>query len=397
MTQSLLTPTIITRNTLAMLVNNLVMAKRVNRRFENNFTKIGTQLTVRKPNRFVAKSGPALQVQTINEPSVVVTINQQAQVAFEFSSADMTLTIEEARERYFKPAAETLANFVDYSLASLATQVPTSVGTPTSTPSTFATSVALTGQQLDEQGAPQDGRSLVVNPAASWSMAGAQSNAFVTKVSENALIKGYLSTIGNQGIYMDQNIQTQAASTYGGSPLTNGTTLDGATTLVTNGWTSTTTTLAVGATFTVATVYAVNPQSRQSTGKLQSFTVTTATTTDGSGNSTISFSPPMYASGPFQNVTNVPATSKAIVVTSGATTAATTVNNVAFCKDAFGLVMVPMEIPGGVDMAARENFKGFSMRTIRDYDVQNDVFITRIDMLFGVVCYYPELATRLYG
>ncbi len=404
MTQSLLTPTIITRNTLAMLVNNLVMAKRVNRRFENSFQKIGTQLTVRKPNRFVAKSGPALQLQDINEPSVIVTVDKQAQVAWQFSSADMTLVIEEWMERYGKPAAETLANKIDFDILSQVVNIPTSVGTAGVTPSTFATSVQLTGQALDEQAAPQDGRTLVMNPAGYWAMAGAQSNAFVTKVSEGALMKGYLNVIGDQTVFMDQNVQTQAASIYGGSPKANNATRQTGSSIITDGWTVSTTVLAVGAIITfgdsalpAAGVYAVNPQNRTSTGRLMQFTVTAATVTDGSGNSTISISPAIVTSGPFQNVTAGVPDNSVISVLTGATTVSTTVNNVAFTKDAFGLVMVPMELPGGTDKAASQTYKGISLRFIRDYDPVNDVFISRMDCLYGCVTYYPEMAVRLLG
>ena len=72
-------------------------------------------------------------------------------------------------------------------------------------------------------------------------------------------------------------------------------------------------------------------------------------------------------------------------------------NNVAFTRDAFGLVMVPMEIPQGVDFSARENYRNISMRVIRAYDVNNDVFPTRIDILYGTTTYYDELAVRLGG
>ena len=71
--------------------------------------------------------------------------------------------------------------------------------------------------------------------------------------------------------------------------------------------------------------------------------------------------------------------------------------NLAFSRDAFGLVMVPLEIPGGVDFAARETYRNISMRTIRAYDINNDVFPTRIDILYGTTVYYDELGVRLGG
>ena len=69
--------------------------------------------------------------------------------------------------------------------------------------------------------------------------------------------------------------------------------------------------------------------------------------------------------------------------------------NLGFTKDAFGLVTVPMEVPQGVDFAAREMYKNISMRIIRAYDIWNDVMPVRVDILYGVSTYYPELACRL--
>ena len=71
--------------------------------------------------------------------------------------------------------------------------------------------------------------------------------------------------------------------------------------------------------------------------------------------------------------------------------------NLAFCRDAFGLVTVPMELYDGVDFKARSEYRGVSMRIIRAFDINNDVAPTRIDVLYGVAPYYPELAVRLTG
>jgi hypothetical protein len=399
MTQTLLTPQIITRKALESLENNLVMAKLVNRRFENMFVdeKIGTTLTVRKPNKFTVQDGPVIAIQDIQEPSATMVINKYKTVAFQFSDADLALTVEDFTQRYIVPATIPLANAVDRDLCLLANGFSNVVGTPGTTPSTFASSVQLTGQRLDENGVPpQLERNLVVNPAANWAMAGAQSNAFVTRVSEKALINGYLNQIGNQYVFMDQNIGITTAPVYAGTPLTNSATAQVGSSLITNGWTATTTVLPVGTVFTIDGVYAVNPVSFASTGVLKNFVVTTATVTDGSGNSTIAFSPAIVASGPFQNVTNGAANSKAITVMTGATTT-TAVNNLAFTRDAMGLCMVPLQVPNGMDMAARETHKNISIRFVRGFDITNAQFISRLDILYGVAIYYDEMGVRLLG
>ncbi len=301
MPQTLLTPTIITRKALESLVNNMVMAPLVYRTLEKEFHKIGTQITVRKPNKFTVRDGPVAQIQDINEPSVVLTVNKFKGVDFEFSDADMALTIDDFTERYINPAMIPLANQVDYDLLGLASQFSNVVGTPGVTPSTFQTSVALVGQRLDELAAPRGDRNLVVNPAASWAMAAAQSNSFVTKVSEKALVNGYLQTIGDMSIFMDQNVQnTTAGTVYSGTALSDAAVAQTGASIITNGWGSGSTTIKAGTVITFGDpsgdpgggVYAVNPVSFANEGRLMNFRVT-ANISDTSGAITFAIDPPV--------------------------------------------------------------------------------------------------------
>src|SRR5689334_11241258 len=202
----LLTPSIITKESLVILENNLVAANRVNRKFENQFVKIGSSLTIRKPNRFTVRSGAGLAVQNIAEPSVTITINNQKGVDFQFTSTDLTLTVEEFSERYLKPAMATLANQIDADVLAQTLSVSNYVGTPNVTPAAFSSSVQLVGQRMDDNAAPQDNRNLVLNPAGYWAIANNLTPSFVMPTAKDALVKGYLATIGNFEMYMDQNV-----------------------------------------------------------------------------------------------------------------------------------------------------------------------------------------------
>ena len=180
---------------------------------------------------------------------------------------------------------------------------------------------------------------------------------------------------------------------YAGTPLVNGASQTGSS-LITNGWTASRSGLLnVGDVFTIAGVHAVNPQNYLSTGSLKNFVVVSTAASDSGGNSTIVFSPAITTTGPYQNVDTAPANGAAI--TPMGTAATSYFQNIAFTRDAFGLVCVPMELPGGVDFAAREMFRNISMRVIRAYDVWNDVTPCRIDILYGVARFYDELAVRL--
>jgi hypothetical protein len=398
--QALLTPSIITKESLVILENNLVAANRVNRKFENQFVKIGASLTIRKPNRFTINSGAGLAVQDIAEPSVSITVNQQKHVDFQFTSQDLTLTVEEFSERYLKPAMASLANKVDTDVLANVTGVSNYVGVNGTTPAAFSSSVQLVGRRQDDLAAPQDNRTLVLNPAAYWAIANGLTGLFVMPTAKEALVKGYLATIGNYEVYMDQNVPTFSTGIHVTS---NGVTITGGqtgTSLSTAGWNSTDT-FVVGEVITIAGVNAINPQSRQTTGVLKPFVITAAvgvTSSDSRSTATLSISPSLLSSGPYQSVTAAPTVSSVIsFLTPTNAASSTTPNNLAFTRDCFGLVMVPMEIPQGVDFAARETYRNISMRVIRAYDINNDVFPTRIDILYGTAVYYDELGVRLAG
>ncbi len=391
MSNTTLTPSIISKETLVMLENNLVAAGKVNRKFEDQFVKIGSTLTIRKPNRFKVVSGPGLQIQDVVEPSTSITISNQKHVDFQFSSQELTLVIEEFSERYLKPAASELASQLDYDVISNFNQLFNVVGTPGTVPANFA-ALGAVGQRMDEGAVPQDDRTLILNPAAYWSLANGLIGLYVQSVSEPAL-KGFLAKIANFSIYMDQNVQSQTVGAYAGTPTVSGAGQTGSS-LLTAGWTASIANLLnVGDVFTVAGVYAVNPKSRQSTGALQQFVVTAAASSNGSGNATLSIYPPITTTGAYQTVSASPANGAAITVVGTASTSYA--QNVAFVRDTFGLVTVPIELPDGVDFKARETYKGVSLRIIRAYDVNSDVTPCRVDMLYGTATYYPELGVRL--
>ena len=389
---SLLTPSIIAKETLAILENNLVTAGKVNRQFENQFNKIGNTITVRLPNKFTVTSGPGLAIQNVTEPSTAITISNQKHVDFQFSTSDLTLVIEEFSDRYLKPAAAKLANQVDYDIITNYQNIYNLVGTPGTVPNAFSF-IAAVGQRMDEQAVPQDGRVLVLNPAANWALATAlSSGVYVRSVAEPAF-KGFLAALANFEIYLDQNIQAQTVGAYAGVPKVNMAGQTGSS-LVTNGWTASITGLLnVGDIFTVSGVYAVNPMTLLSTGALAQFTVTATANSDGGGNATLQISPAIVVTGAYQNVSGSPANGATITVSGSASTSY--FQNLAFVRDTFGLVMVPMELPQGVDFAARQSWKGMSIRIIRQYDINNDVLPCRMDILYGTATFYPQLGVRL--
>lgn len=395
-TDTLLTPSIITKESLYILTNNLVAAGRVNRQFEDQMgAKIGTQLTVRKPNRFTVSNGAGLAIQDIVEPSTSITITNQNHVDFTFTTSALTLVVEEFSERYLKPAMEALANIVDLTVLQNFTSVYNEVGTPGTTPNNFQ-AIANAGQRLDEEAAPQRDRTLILNPKAYWAVAVGISTVYVQSVAEPSF-KGYIPNIANFEIFLDQNVPTQLTGTWG----TTAGTVNGAgqtgSSIVTTGWTASQTGLLnVGDVITIAGVNAVNPQNRLTTGSLRNFVVTAQVNSNSAGAATINIYPAITTSGAYQTTDSSPASGAQITVTSGSSNTAYA-KNIAFCKDAFGLVSVPLIMPEGVDFKSQEKFKGISLRTIRAYDINNDTLPIRVDIMFGTATFYPEMACRVTG
>jgi len=392
----LLSPSIISKNTLAILENNLVAAGKVNRQFENQFNKIGATITVRMPNRFVVKDGPSLQIQNIVEPSTALTISYQKHVDFQFSQSELLLTIEEFSDRYLKPAAVKLANQIDMDVLGVYDSFYNLVGNPGTIPNSFA-SLKAVGKRMDKMAVPQDGRTLILGVDANWEIAEAlSSNNYVRSVAEPAF-KGYLASIANLEIYEDQNAPQHTVGAYsGGSPVVSTGAQTGSS-LVTSGWPhGVTGLLNVGDVFTVTGVHSVNPANLQANSDLAEFVVTAVANSDSSGNATIDISPSIVAldSGSAYATVDVSPLENAPITVMGA--ASTTYEqNLGFSRDAIGLVCVPIELPQGVDFAARQTWKGISLAIVRQFDINSYVMPCRIDTLYGVAPFYPELGVRL--
>ncbi len=394
---TLLTPTIIAKEALMQLVNNLGMSAHVYKAYKNEFVKIGQTITVRKPNKFRATDTQAISKTVIAETSTSITMSTQSHVAWEFSSVELTTTIEDYSKRYIAPAVAALANKVDVKLCSLYKDVFNYAGTPGTTPATFKV-LGDCQTILDDEACPSEGRIAILNPAAHWALADGLKGTFSQKVATDTITKGYLGTIANLSLYMDQNVQrhTTGSFTAGATPLMNGATATGATTFVTNGWGGTNDVHA-GDIFTVAATNQVNPMSGESTGNLHRWVVT-AQTDDVVADMTIPIAPTLVygATNAYSNVDAVPLTTAALSFVGTAATAYP--QNLVYHPNAFALVTVPIEMPANV-WGARESDPdaGLSIRVVKQYDIDADTEIIRLDILFGVKTLYPELAVRLWG
>jgi len=197
---SILTDAIITKESMRVLHNSLGFVKGINREYSNQFgktgAKIGNTINVRKPNRYAVQQGPAISPQGQSESSVALTLNRQWVVPMTFSSAELTLGIDEFSNRYIKPAVAKLASqmdleclraaitgYYDTTTSAIAAAVPgagpvnTTIGTPGTTPGTAGGSATgllqynapacflNAGKMLDFMAAPRDNnRTFLLDP-----------------------------------------------------------------------------------------------------------------------------------------------------------------------------------------------------------------------------------------
>ena len=410
MANTLLTISQITQESLRILENNLTFTKGVNRNFDDSFgivgAKIGSTLNIRKPARYVGRTGQTISIEGQTETYVPLTLNTQFGVDLQFTSADRLLSLDEFGDRVLKPAVACISNKIDRDGLALASQIQNFVGTPGTTPATLTPYLSAMAA-LDFAAAPRDGmRSIVMDPNANATLVGALTTLFnPSKDIADQYKSGNMGMAIGAKFSMDQNINSQTIGTWlTASPTVAAVPAVGASSISTKAWgNAAADVLNVGDVFTISGVHSVNPQSRKSTGQLANFVVTATMVNDGAGNSTISVYPAFQTSGQFQTIDVMPALNAAIYpygsVTGTASSGVVSPMNLCYHRDAFVFGCADLPLPKGVDMAARANDKqtGVSMRIVSAYDVTNDLFITRLDVLYGWATLYPELACRIQG
>ena len=402
MSNSLLTIDMITRKSLQILENNLVITRNVNRQYDDSFAvegaKIGSTLRIRLPDRALVTDGAALQVQDDNEQYTTLTVSSQKHIGVQFTSAELALQLDDFAERVLKPRISQLASSVDADVANAYKTIGASVGTPGTTPST-ALVLLQAHQKLNEQAAGMMPRYATVNPAGNAALVDGLKGLFnPTDVISRQFKNGMMGegVLGFDEINMSQSIKlhTCGTRTATGGTLSSSVSTQGATTIAITG-AGAAATVKAGDVFTVANVYAVNPQTRESTGSLFQFVVLADVTLDGSGAGNLTVAPIYTAAHALATVNAFPASGAAVVFVGAAGTQYP--QNMVYHKDAIAFATADLLLPGGVDMASRAVHNGISLRVVRQYDINNDRLPCRVDVLYGYSTIRPQMACRIWG
>ena len=402
MSNSLLTIDMITRKSLEILENNLVITRNVNRQYDDSFAvegaKIGSTLRIRLPDRALVTDGAALQAQDDNEQYTTLTVSSQKHIGINFTSAELTMQLDDFAERVLKPRISQLASTVDADVANAFKTIGNSVGTPGSAPASAL--VLLQAQQkLNENAATMSPRYATVNPAANAALVNGLSGFFnpqdvISRQFKNGMMGE--NVLGYEEVNMSQSIKsfTCGSRTATGGTTSAAVTSEGATTIAITG-AGNGATVKAGDVFTVADCYAVNPQTRESTGSLFQFVALADVTLNGSGAGNITVAPIYSGTQALATVDSLPGNSKAIVFVGAAS--GQYAQNLVYHKDAIAFATADLLLPQGVDMASRQVHNGISLRIVRQYDINNDRMPCRIDVLYGYSTIRPQMACRLWG
>jgi len=395
MSNSILTPTAVTREVLRILHQKCNFIGSISRQYDDSFAqsgaKIGDSLKIRLPNKYTVRTGRTIDVQDTSESSVTLQVATQKGVDMAFTSNDLTLSLDDFSKRILEPAVSVLAANIEADALSMYKDVYQIVDDDGAA---FDFDTVLQGRQkLNEALAPMDeNRTALLTSGSTRKVVDALKGLFQ---DSSAIAKQYRTGMMGKTAGFDFYENTLIpVHTTGTAAKTTGYTVNGATE---SGSTITiqtgTTTFLKGDVVTFAGCNRVHPESKADTGVLQQFVVTADS---GASATSLSISPAIVVTGANQNVSDYPDNAGAVVKV-GAGASELLQSNLAYHRDAFAFATADLVMPKGVDFAAREVFDGISMRVIRAYDINNDNFPCRIDVLYGYKTVRPELAARMHA
>jgi hypothetical protein len=392
-TNTTLTADIVLKESFRVLRNNTYFINSLKPQYDNSYAaygaKAGADIRIRKPMEYTVRTGNDIQVQSNVEEAVTLSRSTLTGVDLKFSSTELTQEIEALSEQYITPAVAVLAADLEFRCLTAAYQSTfNAVALPVT--SLDRADILGAGVVLDNFATPRDSnRHVVLNPQGQADIVTDLAGLFQ---NSEKISRQYDDGMMGQGLGfkfgMSQGVNSMTRGTANTAYVTTGASAEGATTIdvITGSGT-----FVKGDIITIADVYSLNPLTKQSTGNLQRFVVTTASA---GGSVTLQLSPAMNASGPRANVNALAGSGKAIVILG--TASAVYSQNLAYHPNAFAFGTVDLEMPD-VEFKARRVEDGISMRLVSQYDIKTNSTYFRLDLLSGIVAVEPRKACRIYG
>lgn len=403
MANSFLTASMITREALRLFKNTNLFLRNIDTQYDDQFAregaKIGDTLRIRLPNDYTVRSGRVAVPQDTNERQVPLTVSSQKGVDLGFNSAELALSMDDFSNRYILPAVNALAGGVAVDVMSSVESFSnlSFKGRNTADSSgTIATPDAGAwldgGAMLDMTSTPRVNakgmRKAILDPRTQARTVGSLAGLFNNQQKLGEQYKSGEMGMNTLGLDwgMDQTVLKHTNGSYTAGAVA-GAGQTGSTLTVA----AITGTFNKGDVIVIAGVFGVNPVTKQSTGELRQFVVTANV-------SAAATSIPIYPAITVGNVaygtvTASPANGALITLVGGASV--TFRKNFIMDPMAVTMATADLPLPKNMDMAGRETYDGISMRFLRGFDITNDVFISRLDILYGYATVRPEWGTGI--
>jgi hypothetical protein len=390
MANTILTPTAVTREALRVLHQKSTFLSSINKQYDSAFAKegakIGDSLKIRMPNQYTVRTGMNMAAQETSETSTTLQVATVKGVDLNFTSEELTLSLDDFSKRIIEPAVSVLAANIEYDVLSTVIKQVYQSSNNVAAAITLA-NVAGGRKKLQDSLTPGDNRTCLLSTNDNLNLVDALKGLFnpgsnlSTQFREGMMGRamgmefGESTHLVNQSRGAGASYQTNAAIAQTGSTLV----VDTGTGLV-----------DVGSIITIAGVYRVHPETKVSTGVLQQFVVTASNATNATS---LTISPAIVATGATQNVSNGAADNQAVTILGTASTDYG--QSLVFHRDAFTFATADLAMPKGVDFAAREVMDGISMSIVRGFNISDRTFPCRLDVLYGYKTLRPEMACRL--
>ncbi|MBT3010801.1 MAG: hypothetical protein KME41_03665 [Candidatus Thiodiazotropha sp. (ex Lucina pensylvanica)] len=394
--------TLVAREAMRLLHAELSFVKSITRSYSDEFAqkgaKVGEKVQVRIPNRFRGREGRNYDRSVIRERSIDVVMDRQKGVDLSFTSEDLTLDIDDFSKRFLLPAAKQLATHIEWDGLSLAHRVGQTVLCPAHGP---GVGEVLKGRRyLDDSLAPSSDRRGLFSPGHVRSLTKSIRNQYnprstIAKVYEDRAFSRLSGFQFSGTTVMPPVVSGEGAQGGALATLKEAITGSGQSSCVLDFSSEDQTKMKPGDSFMFRGVYAVHPETKVPYSYLKRFSVV-AIKDDG----TVVFTPAIDTRSVYKNVSigrsvRIDEIAAGTEVFKTFPAAGFMESSLLYHPDAFAFVTADLEVPRGVDFAARESHDGISMRLVRDYDGKSDQMLCRFDVLYGYSLLDESLACRV--
>lgn len=408
MANAFYTPTAVSKEFVRMLEQELILGKMANSDISSDFNMVGSTVYVRRQMQYLGQDDNldlTSYTEDVTEGTVAVAMDKTWSDKVTIGASDRTLSFDRWSEMVVRPMARRAAEKIETSLAGLYYKFYHFDGTPGTVPSTVL-ELAEAGAYMTDVGIPVGGRVGFHSPVAGAKISAAIANSNVQGRNKTALEKAMIGYAGGFDNYETAFTPTHTVGVATGTPLINGAAQNvtyatakdtWSQTLNTDGWTNSTTgILKAGDTFTIAGVFSIHPGTKESTARLQTFTVLAdADSGATTGPAALTVSPPIITSGGFQTVSAAPADNAAIVVKTG-TGGTAYRQSLLLDPMAVTLVSRALDIPGDAGLKTSTQSGNNVTVSVSEWTDGNTLAHNmRFDMLWGREVLDPRRGLRM--